>query len=257
MTIPLIKQEKLYQKVANTIISLIKQGMFNHGDFLPPERILAKQLGVSRTSLRDGLIVLEISNWVKIEPGNGVIVSADNLVNHDDNYSVKEILDCRMIVDAACARQTALLADKADKQALQDQVAEMDNAIDQHNVHEFYSQDKRFHLAISAACQNQILHHFSGMLWAGRVNIPYAGLEVHEADQQVLRTLNQQHWHIVDAIVRGDAAQAAHHAVLHIQFVRKIISEPAAPLTSEQPAADGEISHTVAQEINLKQRVNF
>lgn len=235
MTIPRIKQEKLYQKIANTIIKLIKQGVFTVGDFLPPERTLAKQLGVSRTSLRDGLIVLEISNWVKIEPGNGVIVCGDNLVSRNDNYSVNEILDCRVIIDAACARQTALLANAASKQALQDLVVRMDDAIDQHNVYEFYSQDKTFHLAISAACQNQMLHNFSIMLWAGRVNIPYAGLEVRVGDQQLLRTLNAQHRNIADAIVQGDAEQAAHNAVLHIQFVRDIIPDDAPQLfASEQ-----------------------
>lgn len=230
MTIPLIKQEKLYQKIANTIISLIKQGVFTTGDFLPPERTLAKQLGVSRTSLRDGLIVLEISNWVKIEPGNGVIVCGDNLVSRSEGYSVDEILDCRIIIDAECARQTALLADIASKQKLQDLVVAMDNAIDQHNVHEFYSQDKTFHLAISAACQNQLLHNFSTMLWAGRVNIPYAGLEGGAGDQQLLRTLNQQHHHIADAIMQGKVEQAARQSVLHIQFVRDIIPDQAPQL---------------------------
>ena len=75
MLIPEIKQERLYQKIANLIIKLINDNVFPPGSFLPPERELAKQLGVSRSSLREALIVLEISGWIIIQSGNGIIVS--------------------------------------------------------------------------------------------------------------------------------------------------------------------------------------
>ncbi len=57
MVIPEVRQERLYQKIANLIIKLINDNIFP-GNFLPPERELAKQLGVSRASLREALIVL-------------------------------------------------------------------------------------------------------------------------------------------------------------------------------------------------------
>ena len=75
MVIPEIKQERLYQKIANLIIKLINDNIFPPGSFLPPERELAKQLAVSRSSLRETLIALEISGWITMQSGNGVIVS--------------------------------------------------------------------------------------------------------------------------------------------------------------------------------------
>lgn len=78
MVIPEVRQERLYQKIANLIIKLINDNIFPPGSFLPPERELAKQLGVSRASLREALIVLEISGWIVIQSGNGVIVSDKN-----------------------------------------------------------------------------------------------------------------------------------------------------------------------------------
>ncbi|SUH09247.1 regulatory protein [Salmonella enterica subsp. enterica] len=78
MVIPEVRQERLYQKIANLIIKLINDNIFPPGTFLPPERELAKQLGVSRASLREALIVLEISGWIVIQSGNGVIVSDKN-----------------------------------------------------------------------------------------------------------------------------------------------------------------------------------
>lgn len=80
MVIPEVRQERLYQKIANLIIKLINDNIFPPGGFLPPERELAKQLGVSRASLREALIVLEISGWIVIQSGNGVIVSDKNML---------------------------------------------------------------------------------------------------------------------------------------------------------------------------------
>ncbi|HHZ5509036.1 TPA: FadR/GntR family transcriptional regulator, partial [Escherichia coli] len=106
MLIPEIKQERLYQKIANLIIKLINDNVFPPGSFLPPERELAKQLGVSRSSLREALIVLEISGWIIIQSGNGVIVS-DKKPPHVD-YTIEEILYTRDLVDSHCARLAAL-----------------------------------------------------------------------------------------------------------------------------------------------------
>ncbi|HGW7877491.1 TPA: FadR/GntR family transcriptional regulator, partial [Escherichia coli] len=106
MLIPEIKQERLYQKIANLIIKLINDNVFPPGSFLPPERELAKQLGVSRSSLREALIVLEISGWIIIQSGNGIIVS-DNKHSPVD-YTIEEILYVRDLVDSHCARLAAL-----------------------------------------------------------------------------------------------------------------------------------------------------
>lgn len=62
--------------------------IFFPGNFLPPERELAKQLGVSRASLREALIVLEISGWIVIQSGNGVIVSDKKHLASD--YTIEE-----------------------------------------------------------------------------------------------------------------------------------------------------------------------
>ncbi|EDS9595474.1 FadR family transcriptional regulator, partial [Salmonella enterica subsp. enterica serovar Schwarzengrund] len=98
MVIPEVRQERLYQKIANLIIKLINDNIFPPGTFLPPERELAKQLGVSRASLREALIVLEISGWIVIQSGNGVIVSDKKHLASD--YTIEEILSTRELVDS-------------------------------------------------------------------------------------------------------------------------------------------------------------
>ena len=221
MLIPEIKQERLYQKIANLIIKLINDNVFPPGSFLPPERELAKQLGVSRSSLREALIVLEISGWIIIQSGNGVIVS-DKKPPHVD-YTIEEILYTRDLVDSHCARLAALANNETIINKIEALYLRMENAINENNVAEFYTLDKQFHLAISEASHNRVLLDMSRMLWEQRINIPYAGLDKRSGDKNVLINLNQQHKAIIEAIRAGDADNALQRALLHLKYVREII----------------------------------
>ncbi|OJM53996.1 GntR family transcriptional regulator, partial [Escherichia coli] len=206
MLIPEIKQERLYKKIANLIIKLINDNVFPPGSFLPPERELAKQLGVSRSSLREALIVLEISGWIIIQSGNGIIVS-DNKHSPVD-YTIEEILYVRDLVDSHCARLAALANNETIINKIELLHFRMENSIHENNVAEFYMLDKQFHLTISEASHNRVLLDMSRMLWEQRVNIPYAGLDKRSGDKNVLIKLNQQHKAIIEAIRAGNADNA-------------------------------------------------
>jgi len=224
MIIPEIKQERLYQKIANLIIKLINDKVFPPGSFLPPERELAKQLGVSRASLREALIVLEISGWIIIQSGNGVIV-ADRAARNNNDYSIEEILYSRELVDSHCARLAAQNRTDELVSQIKQIYHSMDEAIAKNNARDFYSLDKQFHLAISSASNNRVLHEMSSMLWDLRINIPYAGLEMRSSDKLVLTELNKQHKAIVDAIEQAHADAAYDNALKHLSFVKELVGE--------------------------------
>ena len=71
-----VETRRLYQRVADLIRGVISSGGFPVGSRLPPERDFAVQLGVSRPSLREALIALEIEGLVEIRMGSGVYVCA-------------------------------------------------------------------------------------------------------------------------------------------------------------------------------------
>src|SRR5437868_13567352 len=71
-----VEPRRLYQQIADQIRELIQQGGFDTGTRLPPERDLAQQLGVSRPSLREALIALDVEGSVEIRSGSGVYVCA-------------------------------------------------------------------------------------------------------------------------------------------------------------------------------------
>ncbi|MBV9128754.1 MAG: FadR family transcriptional regulator [Verrucomicrobia bacterium] len=66
---------RLYVQIADQIRSLIDNGEFPLGSRLPTERELAKRLGVSRPSVREALIALEVEGYVEVRPGPGILVS--------------------------------------------------------------------------------------------------------------------------------------------------------------------------------------
>ena len=70
-----IQPRRLYRQVADQIRTLIESGEFAVGERLPGERELAEKLGVSRPTIREALIALEVEGLVHIRMGSGIYVT--------------------------------------------------------------------------------------------------------------------------------------------------------------------------------------
>ena len=74
MPLQTVEPRRLYRQIADQLRALIAGGEFAAGARLPAERDLSKQLGVSRPSVREALIALEVEGWVEVRTGSGVYV---------------------------------------------------------------------------------------------------------------------------------------------------------------------------------------
>ena len=74
MALDPIISKRLYQQVAERVRRQIETGKLTAGDRLPAEKDLAQQLGVSRPTVREALIALEIAGFVEIRTGSGTYV---------------------------------------------------------------------------------------------------------------------------------------------------------------------------------------
>ena len=72
-----IEREKLYLEIVEQILDAITSGAFPRGSALPPERIMASQLGVSRASVREAIRVLEHAGVLDVRMGSGTFVVED------------------------------------------------------------------------------------------------------------------------------------------------------------------------------------
>ena len=75
MPLTAVEPKRLYRQIADQIAQLIASGEFPAGARLPAERELAVSLGVSRTSVREAIISLEMSGLVEVRVGTGIFVT--------------------------------------------------------------------------------------------------------------------------------------------------------------------------------------
>ena len=109
------KRKSVY--VLEQIIEAIKSGEYKPGDKLPPERVIAEQTGVSRPSVREALISLQLSGIVERHPGDGTYVQniSDNTISQaiallESNKSLPEIFELQKMLEIGVAE---LAVDKA------------------------------------------------------------------------------------------------------------------------------------------------
>ena len=114
MLLKAVQSQRRFEQVAEQISKLIKKGKLNPGERLPPERELAKQLEVSRPTVREAMIALEISGMVEVRVGSGIYVS--NTSNPDlklRNYTIEmgpgplELIEARKEIEGANAALAA------------------------------------------------------------------------------------------------------------------------------------------------------
>ncbi|MBC9891673.1 GntR family transcriptional regulator, partial [Salmonella enterica subsp. enterica serovar Panama] len=111
-------QQRPYQEVGAMIRDLIVQTPYRPGERLPPEREIAERLNVTRTVVREALIMLEIKGLVEVRRGAGIYVldSADNNemegadVNHCNDAGPFELLQARQLLESNIAEFAALQA---------------------------------------------------------------------------------------------------------------------------------------------------
>ena len=219
MPLQTLSPRRLYRQIADQLRGLIRAGEFAVGARLPPERDLAAQLGVSRPSVREALIALEVEGWVEVRMGSGIYVLANetaaNAPRVDSAYGPFEIIRARQVVECELAALAAQQMDAAQHQGLRDALALMadDVALGRPPVRG----DRLFHLAIAEAADIGPLLRTVTELFDERHNPLYHQLGHHFETEPSWRLALAEHQAVVDAITAGDAgaARAAMHA--HLQ----------------------------------------
>jgi DNA-binding FadR family transcriptional regulator len=229
MPIHSIEPRRLYRQIADQIRTLIRSREFPAGARLPPERDLARQLGVSRPSVREALIALEVEGLVEVRIGSGIYVLGPR-GNGEPGTPVQaamgpfELLRARWIIESECAALAAKGAKRAQIAAIADALRQMQGVV-RDEKRQPLADDRVFHLRIAEATGNGALVAVVKMLWEERTGPLFAQLEHHyDSPDQWARAI-AEHQLVLDAIGRRDAAGARAAMQRHLDRAYKRFSK--------------------------------
>ena len=200
----------------------IRLGLLPPGSQLPPERELAEQMGISRSSLRQALTALTQSGHLVSVRGRGggwfvAECPPRPRSEHVELSEWRELLDYRIVVEVGVVVLAAERADGRDITRLTEQVETM-RAVEDFTV--FRQADVFFHLALAEAAR-------SARLVAAMTEVQGAMSELigHIAHPpEVLERSNAQHAKLVALLERGDAERAARLVREHLQGTERVLA---------------------------------
>jgi DNA-binding FadR family transcriptional regulator len=231
MPIEIIDNRRLYRQIADQMTHLLEAGEYQSGERLPAERLLAERFSVSRPTIREALIALEVEGWVEIRGGSGVFVlnrpnaSSAALVPTTDGLPMPgpfEVLFARDLIEPDIAALAARNATAAHLAALAQALASMVccAATDIRRL----EYDREFHFVLADASGNNALLLALQVLWTPRVQPVYLRLEDHFQNEQVWQRAIIGHRKILEAVKQGNA-KAARLAMRHnLRSARKLLS---------------------------------
>lgn len=220
MPLEVVESPRLYRQIADQLRSLIERREFAVGSRLPPERELAEKLGVSRPSVREALIALEVEGLVRIRMGSGVYVldpsvSARAGARQPDGEGPFELLKARELIESGICRQAA-------KGVTAQTIAALDAILAQMGAGRLGSDDlirldRAFHVAIAGSLGNSVLVRCVGELFDERINPYFARLARYFEDEQSWRETLAEHGVVRDALAARDGAAAGRAMARHIR----------------------------------------
>lgn len=211
----------LYEAILERLREYATDAGLKRGDRLPSERDLAEQLGTSRASVKQALVVLEVQGLVETRHGGGTFLLSNELATE----SMQQLLDRQARLPHVMEARAGLecqLAELAARRRSTDDLHEMEEALrlmagdegDDSTAHG----DRRFHAAVARAAGNPLLSRFLDEIDA----------EIHESRLESLRQPGRiaqslkQHLAIAAAIRRQDPAAARLAMRRHLVSVGKV-----------------------------------
>ncbi|HEX7892087.1 MAG TPA: FadR/GntR family transcriptional regulator [Ramlibacter sp.] len=216
MPLQAVETSRLYRQIAEQLRGLITGGEFATGTRLPAERDLARQLGVSRPSVREALIALEVEGWVEVRTGSGIYVQPAQQRNGPGpraasapgtaaagEWGPLQVMQAREIVEGEIAALAARHARKT-------QVALMASALEQMREEagagiEPRAGDEAFHTAIAQGCGNEVLADTVRSYWSARHGPLFTRLGDYFENPASWSAALQEHAAVLEAIRSHDA----------------------------------------------------
>lgn len=217
-----MQRSRLYEQLVERLLGLIHELKLTAGDRLPPERELAAGLGVSRASVRQALVVLEVQGLLEVRHGEGAILlesRPDSAVLAAVEAHTRRLPE---VIEAREALEVKLAALAAERRTDED-IARIDGALDQmeddiarggRGLHG----DELFHGAVTASARSSLLADLMAEISAAIRESRIESLSQPNRPQESLAS----HRKIAEAIKARDPDGAAQAMAEHIRLVSDV-----------------------------------
>jgi DNA-binding FadR family transcriptional regulator len=227
MPLQAIEPKRLYRQIAEQLRQLMADGEFQVGTRLPAERDLALQLGVSRPSVREALIALEVEGIIEVRNGSGIYVkqarrSAKQAPGASDtpaDWGPLEVMSARILVESEVAALAAQNASKTDLKTIRAALQKMRREAAQGEVPRWG--DEAFHQAIASACGNSVLLDTVQRLWQARNGPLFERLGAHFEHPQSWQAAITEHQQVLTAIESRNSSAARRSMHKHLKQAHK------------------------------------
>jgi GntR family transcriptional repressor for pyruvate dehydrogenase complex len=202
-----IEPRRLYRQIADQLRQLIQSGEFAIGSRLPPERDLAAKMGVSRPSVREALIALEVEGLIEVRMGSGIVVIGRDSVRLLDNaHGPLEIIRARQLIECELAALAARSTDASLLPDLLETLRDMEADIAARTLP--IRGDRAFHIRIAQASDNSALQAVVTQLFDERNGPLFTRLGSHFEREATWKAAVEEHRAVVEAIAAHDPALA-------------------------------------------------
>ncbi|WP_426337442.1 FadR/GntR family transcriptional regulator [Pseudoduganella sp. R-31] len=217
-------ETRLYRQVADKIQAMIATEGYGSGDRLPSERELSAKLEVSRASLREGLIALELGGVIEVRSNSGVYIC--DRPGHapalpEAGPGPFEVLSARRVIEAEIAAIAAQVATDRAIDAILFAVEAMERDHDDVATNE--QADRNFHMAIANATGNSALVGVMNHLWDQRGHL-WHKLKEHFQTEELRKETLGDHRAILQAIASHDPGAARKAMRVHLGRVTRTFS---------------------------------
>jgi GntR family transcriptional repressor for pyruvate dehydrogenase complex len=227
-----LQHKRIYEEVVDMIVQRIRSGALTVGQRFPPERVLAEEMGVSRTSLREALRALESMGYIYSVPGGGNYVNSVSLEHvlpplaamaAQDKKFAADIIDVRLHLEVHMAELAAKNATKQQLSQIYGAILDMQSEIE--GGGNGIEGDNKFHLEIARASQNKAFAVIVELVAELLAESRKATLDIPGQPAKSI----EDHLAIFEAIRTGDAELAAHEMSTHLIKARKNIDQSEPP----------------------------
>lgn len=203
---------KLYRQVADSIMASIKTGDYKPGSRLPSERDLAAAYKVSRPTVREAMIALEIRGLVESRHGSGIYITEHppaQMGADDLDIGAFELTEARRLFEGEAAALAATTITDEQLAELETIIAEM--VKENHRRQTGETADRQFHVAIARATRNTAITTVIENLWDIRYKSPLCRHMLERARSAGVQPRISEHRRILAALRKHDpkAARAA------------------------------------------------